>query len=115
MTRLERITHLRHKGFNARDIASVMNMTDAELREAEGRLPREEDNYYKLRAAGRHLLRRVPAWWKGTTASYLHCVRMNFGDVLGLEESKALEQQVNRELDRRTNPQRSLLGDESTN
>lgn len=81
MTRLERIHTLRSKGFNARDIASVMNMTDAELREAEGRLPRE-DNFYKRREAGRTLLRRVPKWWKGTTASYLHCVRMNFCDVL---------------------------------
>ena len=81
MTRLERIHMLRSKGFNARDIASVLGMTDAELREAEGRLPRE-DNYYKRREAGRRLLRCVPHWWRGTTESYLRCVRMNFCDVL---------------------------------
>ena len=86
MTQLERIQSLRRKGFGARDIATVLSMTDAELREAEGRLPRE-DNYYKRREAGRHLLRRVPKWWKGTTASYLHCVRMNFGNVLGDEQT----------------------------
>lgn len=36
-----------------------------------------------------------------------------YRDSLALEESKALEQQVDRELDRRTNPQRSLLDDKA--
>lgn len=86
MTKLERIRELRNKGFGARDIATVLGMADAELREAEGRLPRQ-DAYYGLREAGRSMLRRVPGQWTGTTESYLHCVRMNFCDVLGEEQT----------------------------
>lgn len=83
MMQLARIRQYRQRGFTTAEIAAIAEVTPVEIEWIERR--GDIENYPTLQTLARRLLARMPHWWDGTEASWQHCVRMNFCDVLPAE------------------------------
>ena len=73
----ERARRLFAKGFGKTDISRLLDVTYSEVRYAVD----EAEGGVLVRREGQRLLKRVPAWWKGTPERYREVVTANFGDV----------------------------------